>query len=109
MPKRGDVVLYIQGEKTYNALVLQEAAANDARLGKAGEPSLHLAVVLDDLPRAKPRPIGELPEPTTIHDVVHFSQQFNVDYQREYGPSFASHRGAGEWREFARIVKGVKP
>lgn len=97
MPKRGDVVLYALSGKTYNAIVLAEATANDERTGKAGESALHLSVLLDDLPRAKPRPLGELPEMVTIHDVVHASHEFSQGYWLKYGREAPSHRGAGEW------------
>lgn len=96
--KRNDAVLYVQNGRTYNALVLAEAAANDKRLGKNGEPSLHLVVVFDD-PVGKRIPLGELPEPTIVHDVVHRSHEFDADYLQAYGPDARSHRGHGEWEE----------
>jgi hypothetical protein len=111
--KRGDVVLYSQGGKTYFALVLAAHYLNDSHLGKRGEPQLHLSVLFDDPPK-KEFPIGRIPEPTTVHDVVHASHQFSGDYMEKHGlkrfekdhpqrsaaeAEIRSRRGAGEWRE----------
>ena len=96
--KRNDVVLYSLNGRLYHALVLAEAAANDARLGAKGEPSLHLVIVFDD-PIGKRIPLGELPEATVIHDVVHSSHSFSADYLEQHGAEARAHRGAGEWFE----------
>ena len=110
-PKRGDVVLYLQGGNVYNALVLAAHSLNQSHLGKNGEPQLHLSVVLPDLPGAR-REIGSLPEPITVHDVVHVSHEFSADYMNSHSlraipdgnphkvsaeAEIRSRRGAGEW------------
>lgn len=100
MPKRGDVVLYTQQGKTYNAIVLAIAAQVDTHVGADNEPALHLSVLFDD---RKPLPLGEFPVPQTIYDVVHESHEFDADYQNFHGPDFHKNRGAGEWRE-AEVV-----
>lgn len=113
MPKRGDVVLYSQGGRTYNALVLAAHSLNDSHLGKNGEPTLHLSVLFDDLKGTTPQ-IGAIPEPSIVHDVVHFSHGFSTDYMQNHGlrklapgdpqrvaaeAEIRNRRGAGEWRE----------
>jgi hypothetical protein len=112
-PKRGDVVFYSQSGKTYNALVLAAHSLNDSHLGKNGEPTLHLSVLFDDLPNTTRQP-GSLPEPTTVHDVVHASHEFSQSYMESHGlrkfaeddvnrvaaeAGIRNRRGAGEWRE----------
>lgn len=96
MPNRGDVVLYSQNGRTYNALVLLANEANNQRTGEKGEPSLHLAVLLDD---PKPLPLGQVPAVTVIYDVVHASHEFDAAYLNHYGSDAVSHRGLGEWTE----------
>lgn len=116
-PKRGDVVLYLQGGKTYNALVLAAHSLNDSHLGKNGEPTLHLSVLFDDLPNTTRQP-GSLPEPTTVHDVVHASHEFSQQYMESHGlrkaakddvnrvaaeAEIRNRRGAGEWTEVSEL------
>lgn len=93
-PKRGDVVLYSQLGKVYNALVLGENETNDDRKGAKGESALHLAVILED---PKPLPMGQVPAVTILYDVVHFTHEFSDKYAETYGPESFAHRGAGEW------------
>jgi hypothetical protein len=116
-PKRGDVVLYSQGGKTYNALVLAAHALADSHLGKNGEPLLHLSVPFDDLPGVTRQP-GSIPEPTTVHDVVHTSHEFSQQYMESHGlrkaakddvnrvaaeAEIRNRRGAGEWTEVSEL------
>lgn len=116
--KRGDVVLYSLGGREYNALVLAAHNFNDSHLGKNGEPQLHLSVLFDDPKTARPKDPGFIPEPTTVHDVVHASHEFSADYMHEHGlratypgdPNKAavtaeirSRRGAGEWSEVPKF------
>lgn len=111
-PKRGDVVLYTQGGQTYNAIVLAAHALTSSHLGANGEPLLHLAVLFEDRPGARIQ-LGSIPEPTTIHDVVHASHSFDADYIAQHGlrkvvegdpqksaaeAEIKNRRGAGEWR-----------
>ena len=123
-PERGDVVTYIQQGRLYNALVLAVNAFNESHLGEDGEPQLHLAVVFDEpidtnTRKPKVRPIGYIPQPTIVHDVVHVSHEFSPEYMRSHflrdvkegDPHFASamaeihsRRGAGEWREFDEVA-----
>jgi hypothetical protein len=122
-PKRGDVVLYSQGGRTYNALVLAAHAVNDSHLGKNGEPQLHLAVLFDDVPGSRPQ-LGSIPEPTTVHDVVHASHEFNRDYMESHGlrktfeadpqkvtaeTEIRNRRGAGEWMEATVVAGSLDP
>ena len=110
-PKRGDVVLYSQGGQTYNAIVLATHSLNGSHLGANGEPTLHLSVLFEDRPGARIQ-LGSIPEPTTIHDVVHASHAFDADYMNSHGlrkvvegdpqktaaeAEIKNRRGAGEW------------
>lgn len=103
-PQRGDVVLYSEGGKVYNAIVLLSHLQNDAHKGQGGEPTLHLAVLFDEV-RGKTQPIGYIPQVTVVHDVVHASQVFSPRYRSDNGlltaAQVAERRGAGEWREAA--------
>jgi hypothetical protein len=103
-PWRGKVVYYYQGGKTYNALVLLSHSQNDFHLGTNAEPTLHLAVLFDDV-KGKTQPIGYIPQVTVVHDVVHASQVFSAKYRADNGlvtaAQVAERRGAGEWREAA--------
>ncbi len=124
MVTRGDVVLYSQGGKTYNAIVLATVNLNDSHLGDNDEPQLHLSVLFDEpidsnTGKPKVKPAWNIPEPTTVHDVVHASHEFDADYMESHGlkvvrendPNKASaeaeirnRRGAGEWREVSLLT-----
>jgi hypothetical protein len=121
MPQRGDLVLYSQGGKTYNALVLAASFLTPTHLGKAGEPTLHLAVLFEDPPGMRVQ-LGSIPEPTIVHDVVHASHEFDSAYMESHGlrrmvdgdpqktvaeAEIRNRRGAGEWSE--AIVLPVQP
>lgn len=112
-PKRGDVVLYSQGGKVYNALVLVAHSLNDSHLGKKAEPTLHLAVLFDE-PAGKTPQLGSIPEVSVVHDVVHASHAFSQAYMETHGlrlvkdgdpnkvsaeAGIRNRRGAGEWSE----------
>jgi hypothetical protein len=122
MPQRGDVVLYSENGKTYNAIVLMAHGLNDSHLGALLEPQLHLVVLFDDPANAfMPYPAkkgtlkpGFIPETSVVYDVVHASHAFSQAYLQSHGlrnlvdgdPHRASaeaeirnRRGAGEWRE----------
>lgn len=132
MPQRGDVVLYSQNGKVYNAIVLMAHALNESHLGSKLEPQLHLAVLFDDPPGAfapPPAPKGTLrpgymPEMTAVYDVVHFSHEFSAEYMRSHGlrnlPKGSPHqavaeaeirnrRGAGTWREAIVVLAEDQP
>lgn len=119
-PKRGDVVLYSQGVRTYNALVLAANTLTMPHLGKNGEPTLHLAVLFDDVQSGVSRQPGSIPEPSIVHDVVHASHEFDAAYMESHGlrkviegdpnkvaaeTEIRNRRGAGEWKE-ATVVLG---
>lgn len=128
-PQRGDAVIYIQGGRDYNALVLAAHSLNDSHLGEDGQPQLHLAVVFDepmDTNTRKPKavPLGAIPQTTTVHDVVHASHEFSDEYMKSHflrevkpgDPHFVSakaeilsRRGTGEWREVDPVGRETFP
>lgn len=70
MVKRGDYVVVSSPMQTLNALVLDVSREQHGRLGANGEPPVHVVVIQE--PR-KPLPLGEVLQPTILHDVVHES------------------------------------
>ena len=110
MPKTGDVVRYVLGDREYNAIVLFAHVGQPAFLGKNREPLLHVGFIApereSDVQKSKP---GYIPQFFIEYDVVHESQEFSDEYKRNNGllspAQIASHRGAGEWKD----VEVAKP
>ena len=110
MSKQGDVVMYMRGGRSCNALVLSSRVGETSHLGAKGEPLLTLAFVKfpnpNPIANKRPNLIQEstsVPEIEIEHDVVHASHEFSAEYKRLHGlitpAQIAAKRGAGEWME----------
>lgn len=112
MPNVGDVVLYVAGGKSYNAIVLASRNGEVSHEGADSEPLLDLAFIAPEREsKATQERPGYKPQVFIEYDVVHASHEFSEEYKREKGlltvAQIASHRGAGEWVENAPASDAV--
>lgn len=87
--KAGDLVVYREGEREFNALVFHVHELPE-HLGEDGEPLLHLVIVDENPPRAgidKEAP-SAIPPAQRIRqaiDVVHESHEYSDEYKKKQG------------------------
>lgn len=87
--KAGDLVLYREGEREFNALVFHVHEMPE-HLGEDDEPLLHLVIVDDNPPRAgidkeAPSAIPPAQKIRQVLDVVHESHEYSAAYKKKQG------------------------